>query len=57
MNKLLHDIRNRFVFYFQREKMQIKGGIKKRKEMPILHKEAMTMAILAEFPTFFELFH
>jgi hypothetical protein len=31
--------------------MQIKGGIKKRKEMPFLHKEAMTMAILAEFPT------
>ena len=33
--------------------MQIRGGIqkKKKREMTILHKEAMTMAILAEFPT------
>ena len=51
MNKLLYDIRNRLVFYCPREEMQIRGGIQKKKVMPILHEEAMTMAILAEFPT------
>ena len=33
MNKLLYDIKNRFVFYCPREEMQIRGGIQKKKKM------------------------
>ena len=39
MNKLLHDIRNRFVFYCPREEMQIRGGIQKKKKWQTLNTE------------------
>ena len=39
MNKLLYDIKNRFVFYCPREEMQIRGGIKKKEMAHFKHRK------------------